>query len=193
MADWLRLNWGSVPRAFKRVSAIYADDSGNLKVRNPDGTSSDLGGAGGSSVVSCVLAREAAMNIRTANTYPILWDTLYDNAWDQNTLGSIPAELGLSFVFDGSSAAIETTEAGTWIFTASVYRPGTAEAWEGSFDLGVARAADLMGHTFAARSIVEQTLTIPSGASFSPQITVDVGSATNPYQAFVLMPITRIA
>lgn len=54
MAEWLRLRWGNVPKAFKNVSGIYADNSGNLKVRNPDGTSSDLGGGGASAGIELI-------------------------------------------------------------------------------------------------------------------------------------------
>ncbi len=148
------------------------------------------GGGGGASVVSCLLICQAGtIDISgPATPVPVLWDGLVDNTWDFNTLTEIPAGLGLDFTFDGSSADIETTEAGTWAFAASVSR-NADDTWEGDFDIGFGRAQDWL----SPHLLTTDVLTLPSGVTRTVGIHVSANSTAETYTATAQLSIVRLA
>lgn len=154
----------------------------------------DLITAGGGSIspVHCVLAHDASLDVRTVGQHPILWDALYDNYWDFNTLLSIPAGMGLSFSFDGSSADITTTEAGVWAlsYQAAVVQDDT---WEGQLDTGVGVAALPRSADVTRASLVTNVVALPSDIALSQVVTTTLQATANPFSlaSFYLL-ITRI-
>lgn len=152
----------------------------------------DESAGGGSQPVACVLARDAAFDIRAAGNYDVLWDALYDNFWDLTPLVAIPAGLGLDFDFDGSSSLVVPTEAGFWTLSYFATRDQDI-AWAGSFVIGIGinlpwlqeklydnPAGDLtQGTPYMAGTL---TTPLPAGAQLTHQVatavTASAGSST---------------
>lgn len=140
------------------------------------------GGGGGFAPVSCVIARDAATAIRTVGDHAILWDALYDNYSDFNTLDDIPDGLGLDFAFDGSSAEITTTTAGVWAFSYTGIVLQADNAWQGSFDTRFGAEAPQVSPGVGDSILPAVTLALPSGVTFGPRFSTST-QATEPTYA----------
>lgn len=156
-----------------RPGLVISEDEELLMV----GQDGELTPSGGSQAVHCVLARDNPFDVRTVGDHPILWDALYDNYMDFNTLLSIPDGLGLDFVFDGTSADIETTEDGIWTFTYSL-APAGDNQWGGVLHLGMTFMTIRPGETF----LVSGTFGLASGTTLPIRIQVSSQAANNPFE-----------
>ena len=139
-------------------------------------------------IASCLLSRDAALDIRPVGTHPILWDALYNNIWDFTPLAAIPAGLGLSFSFDGSSGTITTTTAGTWVFYYVFARGGDA-TYFGVLSTGL--GSNVWDEASSFRSVVA---TLPSGAALDQAVVTSQLATSNPYNLTTCtIAIARIA
>jgi hypothetical protein len=154
----------------------FVNDSGVTELRGtlvPDPASIPL--------VSCVIARDAPLDVRTVADHPILWDALYDNYEDFGVLAAIPSGLGLTFTFNGSAATITTTTAGVWAFTYTGMTLAQDATWLGALDTRFGgQQLDVTGGSGLV-AIVAQTLKLPSGVAFGPQVSVSAQATANPY------------
>ena len=153
------------------------------------------GGRSGFAPVSVVLTR-SSLDIHAAGTYPLLWDGLADNVWDFNTLSALPAGLGLSLAFDGSSGNITTTTNGVWSF--ALYGGlGVDTAWTGSLTLPFSAAGSgvfASANVNAGEPVTSETVALASGdgAAVAKLATVHAATA-NPYNVGPFMSIVRLA
>jgi hypothetical protein len=154
----------------------FVNDSGVTELRGtlvPDPASIPL--------VSCVIARDAALDVRTVADHPILWDALYDNFSALGVLAAIPAGLGLSFVFNGSSATITTTTAGVWSFTYTGMSLSQDATWLGALDTRFGAQQFDVSNGAGLVALVSQTLALPSGVAFGPQVSVSAQATAGAY------------
>lgn len=162
-----------------------------MPIITPNGGSS---GGAAFTIVSCVLGI-TSLDVHAAGTHPLKWTALADNVWDFNPLGAIPAGLGLSFVFDGSSSAITATADGTWAFTCSVGPLAASDATFGatltSGFSGVGaqavaplRAADIL--------TVTEVITLPATASGGYTVETVAPATANPYAVTCALSIVRL-
>lgn len=151
------------------------------------------GGGGSQPLVSCLLARDAALDIRNGGA-EIKWDALYNNAYDFTPLAAIPTGLGLAFVFDGSSAVITTTEEGTWAFAFQANRSADP-TWQGGYNaIGLSRGTGWPSSVSSGSEsfVTTDVLTLPSGVSITPTIVESTAATANPYEASAYLSIVRL-
>lgn len=180
MPDELRLDYRTSGPVFSKREelVLWAKDDGTLHTTDQDGTDTPVGGGGSSSVVSCVIARDGTVDIHDVGDHQIVWDALYDNYIEFNTLTEIPDGLGLDFAFDNTSAAITTTEAGVWSFVYNFTLSNDAN-WRGSFDTRFGGQKVDPGSN--APTLVAHLLAIPSGSMFTPQFSTANAATADPY------------
>lgn len=148
---------------------------------------------GGIAPVTCVLARDNGFDVRLAGSYPILWDALYDNYWDFTPLAAIPAGLGLTFAFGGTSANMTTTAAGTWGLAYAVSANADA-TWTAALDTGFGTVSLPPAAQASSQLLTTVVLTLPTAVTLSPNIVTHVAATTNPYPLNgVSCIITRLA
>jgi hypothetical protein len=123
-----------------------------------------------------------------------MFDMLSDNEWEFNALTAIPSGLGLSFAFDGSSANITTTAAGTWAFTFAFATPGADAGIRGVTTLPFAGYGSQFGPIAGGitAGLAGTVLALPAGASSAAGINVLVGATANPYTVFPNLCIVRL-
>lgn len=146
----------------------------------------------GTSVVSCVLARDAGLDIKSQADHPILWDALYNNIEDFTALTAIPAGLGLTFLFNGTSANITTTTAGVWAFTYSMSFVADATvitALDTRFGLQTAGVNASTGPNLT----VAQVVALPTGLTFAPQMSTTTAATGASYTVSPTVVIARLA
>jgi hypothetical protein len=129
---------------------------------------------------------DAGIDVHVAATYPLKWDVLYRDTFFAGPLLSIPAGLGLSFVFNGTAAALTATEDGVWAFTLSVNVPSNLLVGSLTID-GNLIVLPVAGVTAAV--VLAATLPLASGNSIAPAWTTfsgPVGAASiTPYLQIV--------
>lgn len=145
-------------------------------------------GGGGAAPITCLLARDAAIpDIHDAGDNAILWDALYDDLWSFNTLGAIPAGLGMTFAFDGSDEAVTTTEPGVWALTWSLDKGGDA-TWTGALNTGLGQHAYFGDSTF-----ITVVSALPAAAVLTNVLTTATPSTADPYPLnSAYLAITRL-
>lgn len=147
--------------------------------------------AGGATVISCLLARDANLDIHDVGNHEILWDALYDNPWDWNTLLAIPDGLGLSFAFDGTADDVTTTEDGVWAFTLQIATAGDQD-WRGGMNAGPQQT----GLAFAfgeKQQIITQVVPLSSGSTVPWRIATSTQATADPFNATAYLTIVRLA
>jgi hypothetical protein len=165
--------------------------TGDVLTQQTDGTYAPDTPSGGS-LVSCLLTRDANLDIHGAGNHAMNWDGLYDNTWDFNPLAAIPAGLGLTFTFNGTSGTITTTAAGIWAFSCALARTDDA-TWEGLYDNGVGRQAVWPGVSVASAPLLtSDVVALPSGAALPALISSSVGATANPYNITAQLSIVRL-
>lgn len=153
------------------------------------------GGGGGFTPVGC-LATVSALDVHVATAHQLKWDGIADNYWDFNSLGAIPAGLGMAFAFDGSDGTLTTTVAGVWAFTLIAVMPEDA-GWQGQlsfpFVSGGPVTADVNRYDAPVTLVAAQTLQLPAGAADVARIVTGVISTANPYTISANLSILRLA
>lgn len=153
--------------------------------------------SGGSQPVSVAAKIGSGLDLHLSGAHPLKWAELCDNAYDLNTISELPDGLGLSFAFDGSSATITTTEAGTWSFTVGAYLLQPDEtwggyllsAWSGTFQQPLVAPGDQ-----TPLGVLASVFELPAGAVGDFLIVVSPDATTDPYPlARAIMAITRLA
>lgn len=146
----------------------------------------------GITMPTCVL-QATATDIHLVASHPLLWDALLDNPYNFNPITAIPDGLGLTFLFNGTSAVIATTEAGTWSFSLAVAFAQDA-AWTGLLGLDQSAAMELsgIGNVPNPRLAISEVVTYPAAAGFTPQVVTDTQSTANPLNASAILTIVRL-
>lgn len=135
---------------------------------------------GAGSIVSCVISRDNSIDVHDLDSHPFLWDALYDNYSDFNTLSSIPDGLGLTFAFDGSSADITTDEAGVWAFYYNLTM-GPDDTWRGALDTRFGSHTIQVSATAGSSIVITQVLALPAALTFGPQLNTTVQATADPF------------
>jgi hypothetical protein len=153
------------------------------------------GGGGGSTPVAANLALDSDIDIHASGNFLLKWDNLVDNEWDYDTIGALPAGLGLDASFDGSNANITTTESGIWTFTgALVLVTGADASIRGYVTLPFAGFATPFGPVDSEISLsICQAFNLPSGATSQMGVTVTADASANPYLVHGDLCIVRLA
>jgi hypothetical protein len=154
------------------------------------------GGGGASVGPSCVLNINPGVDIHAVGTHDFLWNRLFDNRYDFNPLPAIPAGMGLTFFWDGTSAEITPTEDGVWSFTITLSFSGGADAnIRASLYNAMIGNGESFGPTVTATPVLTMTevFALPSGAYGGYRIGVATAAAANPYVVAPSLAITRLA
>lgn len=149
---------------------------------------------GGFQPVSVIAATAAGIDVHAAANVPVHWTEIADNEWDFNTLAALPAGLGISFAFDGSSATMTTTVAGVWAFSYAVSFPMDA-TYLGQIGLPYSSFQTVTAGLSAASAFpaCAATVELPAGAASTCSIVTLVGATANPYTVFPNLSIVRLA
>lgn len=145
---------------------------------------------------SCVLQKTGNLDVHALGNHALLWTRLADNQWDSNALTAIPAGLGLTFLFDGTSATLTTTEAGVWVFNLGISMSAADAAWRGAVGDGIGLLSSEVPAMVGANSFDAEVTGIgalPAGATGNPVVNTTVAATANPYNlSSAFLAITRL-
>lgn len=168
---------------------------GDVPTAQADGSLAMAPG-GGSQPVSVTLYQDANVDIASGSAVYVSWDTIYDNAYDRNELGNLPAGIGLALVGD----TLTTTEAGVWALTLLNVGLPQDDTWEGditldNLQLGVQSVPVYpLGTTGDRRMSVSETLALPAGVGISTGFLTITPPTANPYNVSgFYLEIVRLA
>lgn len=153
-------------------------------------------GSGSGVGPSCALQRNANVDVHAVAITNIAWDALVDNLWNLQALGAIPSGLGLTFAFDGSSAFITTTVAGTWAFTFGILNnSGTDAGIRGYIGTPFAQDPQPFGPLGTAQGVaaISGVYALPSGAASTFFIRTTTAATANPFNIHAQASIVRLA
>ncbi len=156
---------------------------------NIDDEIRNIGGSGG---VGCVLSVDGGVDVKASGDHPFLWDALYDNIQDFNALNAIPDGLGLSFLFDGSSADITTTAAGVWAFTYNVSVSSDA-TWAGALDTRFGGYTLLPTVAIGPQVTTSLVVGLPGSTTFGPLVSTSADATSSTYAMTPTLVIVRVA
>lgn len=184
------------------ASAIAFTPTGTVAASNVQDAIAEVASeaGGGFTPVACLLAREADFNVHDVAGYPVLWDALYDDLWNQEPLMSIPDGLGLTFAFDGSSSRVTAAEAGVWAFSYYAIRQVDASLACRLVLGGIGPNFPWVQQNNAGSPVVDPyiaaslTLSLPAGAHIDHTIETLVVATANPHNVQqVQLTIVRLA
>jgi hypothetical protein len=191
MGDTFDFKQGDVITSSAQMSDPGATVGDVLTVQSDQSIAAAPGG--GSQPVTCQLLAPG-IDVSAVDAFPLLWSALQDNPWDENTLTEIPAGLGLTFAFDGTSNVLTTTAAGTWALSLALIGGAADVTWEGHYDDQLWGQAVLVkgGGILGPLALITPVMKLPSGAQLQPTIVTDhVAASTQTIDASLI--VTRLA
>lgn len=158
------------------------------------------GGGGGSSFSPVgVVLQGAALDIHAAGVHYFTWNAAFDNPWDFNPIGALPAGIGFANPLDGTSSNLITTVRGTFAVVA-FFTVGAADAnIRGTLACGIGDAGGnfgpfvVTGGTIERPTVVDMAAQLPAGTNLRVGVNVDVAAAAGAYNATPTVCISRLA
>jgi hypothetical protein len=168
--------------------ANFVDDSGETRLAGelvyPDSTPTDVltvqadgsiaaeAGGGGSLPPPTMVLEVAGIDFAAQADHLLTFDAAYDNQVDFNSITEVPAGMGLTAAFDGSTGNLIPTENGAWSFVIGLGSIGSAVA-DATLLLQLQSGFGLIFNQWAPGSTV---LSLPS---YSEVVYVTTGSHQN--------------